>query len=358
MARMQKRKENMAENKFTDATRLERFQRQPIRPLSNVSDYVVTQFPQDLQGVREGYFTPQELSRSVTQQLLSLDPEKITHLNEREKEVAFLDLLMLQAGVGNSGGTPPEFLTGLIRRLAQELGVIPTLSYEALIYMNPLREDPRTFSSGSAGSAEVAFYEGHKAIEENLRHVNATISESLRTKRLGRGSVRTIATFVRELTAMFAMETPDFAEFRGYFLGYPSEFKGPSGAWSHGIAILDILLSGDHLPEDMQEYTQIYRQYFTREGQQQIQEAREFVRTYGSLEDHATEDISFARVTNDLHIILFSFRSGHLKLAEAQIPGVTTGEVGGSVEPDAGPFLQKRRDRHILHLRKGRGIKS
>lgn len=326
--------------------------RKPIRPLA-ISDFVVEVLPERLEEVRAGTLSINDLSADIGNRLQDADIGAISYfVTGKEREIALLDLLILQSALGNSGGEVPQKLTDIIGHLAEREGRIPALTYEDVILVNPLDADPRTFTTGKVRETEMQFYRAHRTIEEAGLILNELVGESLKYLRgstidfakylLNQTGLPT-AIILQEMFGLKELDKEDFATFRIYFGGYPKGNKGPSGAFSPAIATVDVLLSGRDLPEDRHDYLRDNRPYFPRNGQRDIDRAYELVDSVGALDSHRKEDLSIDEYASKLHQFLTLFRSAHQGRVGEQIPEALKGLIPGTGgEVDVATFLRER----------------
>ena len=125
-------------------------------------------------------------------------------------------------------------------KAARNLGAAATMTYEDLIFVNPLdvgayvlSEDPKI------AKQEALFYTSHKAIEDILAETIDAITAKdfdLVTESLDR-----VCT---EFGGLFKRLDPEaFKAFRPYFIGI-NDFPGPSGLYTAAIPIIDLLTHG------------------------------------------------------------------------------------------------------------------
>lgn len=341
------------QSRFINANTLEAFVRKPIRPLGKISDFVVEVLPDHLAAIQEGRMEIGGLSLLVEQQLQGVDADLVGDvLTGRDREIALLDLLIMQSALGNSKGEVPHVLTHMIEHFAKKEGRIPALTYEDVILINPLDTDPRTFTRGRVGQAELAFYQTHAVIEEQGGAINKIVKQALVDLQQGdmqqavhvlSGIAESSQIIVAEMLGMKALNPKDFAAFRDYFGGYPEGNKGPSGAFSPAIAVLDVLLSGNDLTEDRHAYLGDNRQYFPREGQREIDEAYALVSHTGALDSYRGQDQTIDQEIGALHHFLTKFRGNHEVRVREQIPQALEGKISGTGgETDVATFLRER----------------
>lgn len=343
----------MTESAPIITNRSENVIREPIRPLGKISDFVVEILPIQLEAVREGRLGIDKLSGTIRHLLIDADAGAIgSFITGRDREIALLDLLCMQSALGNSGGEIPEALTDVIGHLASKEGRPPILTYEDVILINPLDTDPRMFTRGSVGGAELFFYKTHRNIEEAGLILNELVRSALCD--LGEGNIADAkflleqcnlpsAMLLQEMFGLKALDPEDFAKFRTYFGGYPKGNKGPSGAFSPAIATLDVLLSGRELPEDRRAYHRDNSMYFPREGQREIQAAYTLVLNSKALDEYRGIDEEIDQHRSGLHQFLTTFRSAHHGRVGEQIPKALEGTISGTGgEINVGEFLRER----------------
>ena len=124
---------------------------------------------------------------------------------------------------------------------------IAQLTYEDIILTNP-KSDMRTFTDGTVGDSEAAFYRGNQALEGNLNSVIDALCLAGRT-----GEISFLDTACQSvMEASKTMETirneidsSNYQLFRTYFDANPfTGEKGPSGLFSATIPHIEILLKG------------------------------------------------------------------------------------------------------------------
>jgi len=148
-----------------------------------------------------------------------------------------------------------------------------------------------------------------------------------------------------------------FAVIRQYFAAHPIRgFKGPSGVFSVGIFLLELLLNGRRLGENHPDYLRYYleenTQYLPQEGVQEIHDAYQQAldgKTVFALLDrpssngvdsHAVAKCKSAAI--DIGLAIRLFRGNHYKAVKHQIPDVLEGYAAGTGEADAGDLLTER----------------
>ncbi len=203
---------------------LEPWLRKPIRPLGEVSDFVVEIMPDYVSAIQKSKEQNGDFL-TVVNKLSSIAESKLSDLIIKFSpthsltnslgtfgniNLVILDLMMLQSAITNSpklqaGGSgqiqPPEILIDLIGGLSKAVGrKIMTMTYADVIFTNPLLDDPRTFFplSTAEGRSELDFYDTHKRVEISLRRLHhATIKATDLLMEKGWAKVREASLILR-----------------------------------------------------------------------------------------------------------------------------------------------------------------
>lgn len=247
------------------------------RPLGTVSDFVVKTLPSRLEQIRAGKLDVQALIDEV-ERLVEGSVYETQQL--ADTRVARLDVLMLESSIVHSGGTPGLNLRTLADLLTDSTVQPPAMTYEDIIVNNP-PDDPRTFTHGGVGSAEAAFYLGHQLIEgeleraiEKMRQLFVLHSPEVSAHpgdvvALLQAIVQHI-NIVTEYTHVLGqkMDPGAFLIFRQYLAtNEQRNAKGPSGAFTARVPLLEVLFAGETLPEEFFRYLESNRIYFPVAGQ-------------------------------------------------------------------------------------------
>lgn len=342
---------------FTELLKKELENTMKQRPLWELSDYVMEKLPERLE-------TPSyELVRDCERLLNSiywldvLEPES---RDTRTRSLASLDAKMLEIGIIQSGFTPPGELTELVDRLSGEAP--PVITYDELLLLNPV-DDFRTFTRGKVRESEAVFYLEQRFVEECLEYTiqkmrvaidflksDTTLNYDTNIKR----AFRALAGIESDLEpAIAAMKDlgylPDghLGVFRKYVSVHPvRNLKGPSGAFTARIPIMELLLHGEELQPDYMDYFEANRKYFPRQGQTEVLEAFEQVRNGNTLTSlcylHGDPPDLMERI-NVIGKFLNVFRKSHIRSVAQQMPDLLKGDVpgtGGELNP--GKFLRDR----------------
>lgn len=324
--------------------------REKIRPLGKLSDFVIEELPKLLQdqGLEKEFLRRERILLGNPDRFL----RKLESLNQEELAVARLDILMLEAAlrfIGCNSVTMTKIVNGLERITNRP----PILTYEDIVLSNPVL-DIRVFTTGKVGRHEADFYIGHNVIEQKLGHVLELLN-GLRTSTIGKQvvelsvkQVHSLLDEVIELTEVigFSMDKEAFKQFRVYIGSKMAKDnktvleKGPSGAFSAKVPLIDLFLKG-YLSEEHSNYVKENSRYFPR-----IE-----VELLLDLISHKIEPLKdvFKRKNYDqsriqeLEMKLKQFRGMHLRAVRHQIPEIFAGQASGTAgESDVQGFLKRR----------------
>lgn len=330
----------------------------PIRPLSELSDFVVEGLANNLTGVREGCLEVRLLSE-IIEELIGAMEFDFASMSEKDLLVSRLDILTLEMAIVHSGGKIGDNLRGLSDQISLLTDRPACITYEDLVLINP-RDDRRLYTEGGVGESEDSFYEAHRLIEEKLDKVlSGMFSIARELAETGVDLTGELAARMTSLTAdlessyleleKITMDLPkdDFAAFRRYYGPHPTRnLKGPSGQFSAALPVMDILLAGDRLPVGVVDYWLENEIYFPYGGRQMMREAWNLVNDVGSIRKMTSklgDPDELIQVIGEFDKALKVFRAKHYRGVSHQIPealsGATTGTSG---ESDVAGFLKER----------------
>lgn len=325
-----------------------------IRPLREISDFVVEKLPEMLEKpsevlVTRAAFLLQEFWHGLTL------ADCINGVEE--KDLALLDLKMLESGIVHSGLTPPQQLSELIDGLSGSR--LPSLSYEDLIFINPLH-DLRLFTCGIIGETEKFFYHSHRLIEDSLWWVIRIVKKWIGLKiasednpiwcQVSANDIKAeLSEVIKKMAALAQMPPEHFAAFRRYLTSHPvRKLKGPSGAFTARIPTLELLFRGNELPLSYTDYLTQNDKYFPRGGRRELRQAMRVVRGHRTLIETSRWDgvhdwQELKATIETLGTFFDQFRSVHLSAVAKQIPEALKGNLAGTGgESNPGEFLKKR----------------
>lgn len=354
-------------NLFEKGKSIDIEKRFPDRPFEALSSFVVKEMPQILDGIRAGRVHVDELVHAAEMRIPVY--RMSVFANPKARDLAGLDAKMLEAAIVHSGGLPKRGLAAFVDDLARATGMKAGITYEDLIFINPLKSDPRLFTTGEAGRAERDFYLGHRLLEDPL---GETVEKCKKAVNLlgtqGRSGILRAGTLLQEAQKIFIpvttythhigqdMNKDKFKIFRQYLGGNPQRgLVGPSGKFTAGIPILDFLLGG--LPI-MAEYPKLEEEmgYYPRAGQKEIQNAQAKAESGQSLVDMSRELGNPRELYEPLQAMsgaIREFRGQHMKAVRHQVPEALANTAAGTGgEDDAGSFLRRRlRIHHVPSTR-------
>ncbi len=351
----------------------------PVRPLGQVSDFVMAQLPTLLAEVRAGTLPSSYLAQRCEFEARSLSESVISLLLEGSEDIhrkiALLDLLFMDSASVHSGEHTGMQISSLVERFALRIGRIPAMTYGDLIFVNP-RHDMRVFCNGEAGVSEKGFYTAQMFAEAYLadaaiccqsaianihsvvigKHDGETLQEVHSALEEAATKVRHVADITENMS--MALPVAHFAVIRKYFGAHPvRNYKGPSGVFSLGIFLIELMLAGDRLQKERPDYLRYYLEENTEYlRQEELAEAKAAYRCAMSgfavfsllaqvpsspaIDPHVLAECNKAASAVSSAIRLF--RGNHYKAVKHQIPDVLAGYTPGTGEADAGNLLVER----------------
>lgn len=168
-----------------------------------------------------------------TRNVMDIDPSTISQLEERKAVTAMQATALF-------GSDDFERVNESLVEIASEIGAAATMTYEDLIFVNPLEAGAYVISSDPAvADQEALFYGSHRSIED-------TLAETIDAIQLSEFDV--VAASLQSAGKKFGslyrqLDPAAFAAFRPYFRGI-NGFPGPSGLFTAAIPIIDLLSHG------------------------------------------------------------------------------------------------------------------
>jgi hypothetical protein len=344
-------------NLFEKGKSIHTEQRAPDRPFEALSSYVVETMPMVLDDIRKGHTHVDELIKGAEARVPFF--RMSVFANPKARDLAGLDAKMLEAAIVHSGGTPKRGLATLVDDLSRATGMKAGITYEDLIFINPLKSDPRLFTTGEAGRAERDFYLGHRLLEDPLRQAVQKCKDASEVLQVrGKQGIVKAGTLLHEAQRLFIpvtsytsqigqnMSKESFKIFRQYLGGNTDRnIVGPSGKFTAGIPTLDFLLGGLAI---VAEYPKLEEEmgYYPRAGQKEIQMARAKAQSGQSLIDLSRAFGNPKELFGPLQTMssaIREFRGAHMKAVRHQVPeALANTATGTGGEDDAGTFLRKR----------------
>jgi hypothetical protein len=169
-----------------------------------------------------------------------VEPSEIIDIRERKAALAMQATVLL-------GTEKFEAANTRLIDFANQLDVAPTMTYEDVVFANPLESTPYVLSEDPATAGhEVLFYRTHREIENNLA-VTITCLQSGDFETAHQQGQAASDNFV----GLYRKLDPEaFAAFRPYFRGL-NNYPGPSGLFTAAIPIIDLLIhGGQNMPSE------------------------------------------------------------------------------------------------------------
>lgn len=320
------------------------------RPLSNLSNFVVEELPIILSRV----------DSDITRILLTRKTKKLVEEIEQkpisDNIISLLDLTFLEAAFYTNYLEIPDKLISLTNIYASHFCILPMLTYELLIMINP-SQDLRLFTLKETGENERLFYESHKKIEANITPLVTFILRILIEDKYDQESLIQLRTLVPNIKAtveqmlelMSQMSTSEYNIFRRYLTKHPIRgFPGASGAYSALYPTLDQLLRTEiaevRFKEELLPQTQVTGMtnivMYEKAKKWRIWNGQTMIAKLKNSDEPLKED--FIEVLNKIINAMVSFRQKHLCAVAKHIPQVFEGkECGTGGIKDAPDFLKK-----------------
>lgn len=330
----------------------------PERPLGSVSNHVVEVMPSQLQNVREGGISNTEFTDRCQKIVEGMEVDPL-NLRDSDLDVALLDLKMMEAAIVHSRGIAPGKLTNLVDQMSSLTNQPSGITYEEIVLINP-QLDKRTFTNGRVGQIEADFYEGHRRIEVGLVDSREVLEQNITLLQTGTPQViseaamnfrefeRRLYTLVKTTEVIgMNMSKEGFAQFRQYLGTHPGRgTKGPSGAFTPVVPVIELYLAGDRLPPEYFNYLKENEIYFPRRGRLNIASALSFVhsgQTVNAVSNQLGNPKELQESIEAIGAQVRKFRGNHYKAVRHQIPGAIAGNISGTGgEDDPGTFLRNR----------------
>lgn len=251
----------------------ETMERTPVRPLGDLSTYTATALPADLVKLEADSSSGAELVASF-ESLAERAESSLDGLEESHVPLALFDASMLESVVRNK--LPGQYenapkVRSLLSRLAEHRGIAPIISYEGLIYANPLQTDPRTFLSGKAGSEEISFYQIHMDIEKVFLNDLPQLRELIMRNPRDLTPEEFIGVVDASAIPMVQSVSDHMNRFRDEvsandtfdtvrpFWSASDDYQGPSGKFSSSYFVMDAYVCGNQ-PEMIDRLQQKLRE--------------------------------------------------------------------------------------------------
>ncbi len=170
---------------------------------------------------------------NIMRNVADVDPSAISELRERKAVLAMQATALV--------GTEMFAVTNRdLHTVAADIGAAPTMTYEDLIFVNPLEDGTYVLSDDPVVAAnEALFYRAHRSIEDVL----AETIDAIQSGEFD-AAVACVQHAGGELGSLYRQLDPKaFAAFRPYFRGI-NGYPGPSGLFTAAIPTIDLLTHG------------------------------------------------------------------------------------------------------------------
>jgi hypothetical protein len=219
-----------------------------------------------------------------------------------------------------------EQLNNQLKVVAKKISKPATMTYEDLIFTNPVYNQTRVVSEDPlTAEHEAYFYRAHRDIEGHL----ANCVEILLSRQIAPDNAQIaageMASAVNNIGQLYAnLEPSDFTAFRPFFVGL-NGYPGPSGLYSETIPILDLLVHGgsniDHQQEEVILSNIFNGLYANNNGYNNILAKLLVERPETNLDSQNQTEM--ARLLN-------AFRKAHHNSVRKFVPEALTGQDAGS----------------------------
>ncbi len=333
-----------------------------MRPLGDFSNYIVEGLPLDLERNPE----------NILPMIKKLMPNSKKYLNtlnywilpSREKShLALLDLKIAERTLEVLGKSIPEQLSKIVTTFSKRKGVPAIVTYEELVLINP-KDDLRLFKTGDVGESERLFYETHRIIENSLDITIQTIYEFMvgttytnpyiGTSFVQRKSLKETIAIVKHqlgnvntlLKNLFGLDINHFNAFRQFLTESKNRsLKGPSGAFTAKIPILQMVTFGKDCDKAYMQYVKDNFQYFPKPDHSLLKSLIKLAE--GKLpKSHVlnvclNEESSRENVTKLVKEFLLEFRKSHYGVVKKMLPDDVKGTAGESPKAFLGERIKE-----------------
>jgi hypothetical protein len=261
-----------------------------------------------------------------TRNVMDIDPDTIPQLHERKAVTAMQATALF-------GTDEFERVNGNLVEIASEIGATATMTYEDLIFVNPLDVGAYVISQDPAIAAQEAlFYESHRSIED-------TLGETIEAIQFSEFDVVTVSLQAagKKFGSLYRKLDPAaFAAFRPYFRGI-NGFPGPSGLFTAAIPIIDLLShGGSNISEDerLRLITDIERGLYPSHQASQLKDL---------LEDNEPQVDMPDDVRSSVKALLNRFRKVHTGSVRRFVPeALDAGAEGSGGVADVAGYLASK----------------
>lgn len=254
-----------------------------IRPLGQLSDFVVDQMPHllhDAAASPQGFPDVRAILTQTIEDFLKSPQKQIlvdrVRFDTNAQRVAVLDLLMLKNAIGNSvlvergaqdvdNAKDKQFpifskIDNLVRQIDPDRQVM-TITYADVIFSNPLLSDPRTFLPLDTieGQENFWFYEAHRRAELSFRQIDDASRSAIHL--LARNGEKGIQQAIGELRRVGISTRAEFAGKHAIDKEHEEQTGRITPAYAPSTFAEDAIDNISRLRDDMNHF-KTFRPYF------------------------------------------------------------------------------------------------
>lgn len=332
----------------------EMLEKQKIRPLGAISDFVTWPMKQKSLDDMPSFDGINEILHIIKKEADKFASDRWAYLYAlKDPDIALLDLLYIKTFLKKKYDKSDGSLELLVDNIAEHNWRIPWLTYEDLIIINPIDNDPRTFFTGKLGYSELEFYKGHNIIEQHFDVAITSLwelmdmldnSDSWQDNMQAKADVFLDAwrNCMKYLWKFHKLSKDDFTWFRGYFISDDKRwYRWPSGAFSPGVPLIDITIWLNSLDTANPWYLDENLRFYPKLSKIHIEQARDRLNNKKSLLDYADKYNSehLQKIYTEIATAVMHFRKAHFKIIEDKAPDIASGKIPGSWNFQVDTFL-------------------
>lgn len=377
--------------------------RVPQRPLGEFSNYVVETLPTQAAEIRvylakqapesdqidtDNYSqllesVPQHLKNTLGEELegrfSSVTDEQINAAlqDPATTDLALFDLMMADTVAAHYDIAIPPGLDNTLVLLAHTAGRPPYITYEDVVFTNPLDTDPRSFAPGEIGQSERDFYKAHEIIEGRMIPATTGLKEAallldakgtsgIEYASQSLGAFSESVAFGQKYLGKLANDMPSeyFNIFRApYFFAHPVRNPkdyainpynrsgvGPSGRFTGTFPLADMYKGQGITDYKMNDFRRIHAEgYYPRFQASQIAQAIQMYEqglSIAALNERLGRPAALSSALNRATKKVDDFRRQHIRTVVRHIPQVAKGDQDGSGTADGEStmgYLEKHR---------------
>ena len=290
----------------------------------------------DLQSIREGKMTYDELAQKHEEILGLIDQSVLDQTSRDSAAIVQLDLVFMMGAYLPDGNFEkcPASLIELAKLIAETHGLASYMDYELVIDVNSAEFERtgrmRTFLGGDDYRAERDFYYGHHLSEKFIKNVAVELrsivdaSDAAGTHNASLVSAAESMREFKEHMAKYARLSKDvFGLMRPYLASYPDGTRNASGAFMPSVQLAELMLhhpTAEHLSyiKESLPYFPSWARDYVRNWASDSADGKnlaDLIET-GSVELNNEDRVIFNRLIEDF----YRFRTTHLGITKKQIP--------------------------------------